>query len=186
MPPDAPRMVVPSALPLKLICDVTRLWRNFGLPLGNVLRTPLPGTGWLGAPKLSLSPGAGNPKYATDKQPNKLLFAHPRKPREIRLFKDLITESQFAKLRTSECDMYTTNLHVCAGFSVHAFWQPLATAAHPYIEMYCKRYVDSFARSTDQLRWRNSVLLNWAMILTIHKKCTQNSTKKAVTINKCM
>jgi len=25
MPPDHPRMVVPSALPLKLICDVTRL-----------------------------------------------------------------------------------------------------------------------------------------------------------------
>ena len=32
MPPDPPRMVVPSALPLKLICDVTRLLRNFGPP----------------------------------------------------------------------------------------------------------------------------------------------------------
>ena len=32
MPPDPPRMVVPSALPLKLICDVTRLWRNFAPP----------------------------------------------------------------------------------------------------------------------------------------------------------
>jgi len=39
-PPGLPRMVVPSALPLKLICDVTRLWRNFA-PLGNFLRTPL-------------------------------------------------------------------------------------------------------------------------------------------------
>ena len=29
MPPDPPRMVVPMALPLKLICDVTRLWRHF-------------------------------------------------------------------------------------------------------------------------------------------------------------
>jgi len=28
MPPDPPRMVVSSALPLKLICDVTRLWWN--------------------------------------------------------------------------------------------------------------------------------------------------------------
>jgi len=25
-------MVVPSELPLKLICDVTRLWRNLALP----------------------------------------------------------------------------------------------------------------------------------------------------------
>jgi len=33
-------MVVPSALLQKLICDVTRFWRNFG-PLGNFLRTPL-------------------------------------------------------------------------------------------------------------------------------------------------
>jgi len=41
MPPDPPIMVVPSALPLKFICDVTRLWRNFA-PLGNFLRTPLP------------------------------------------------------------------------------------------------------------------------------------------------
>ena len=32
MPPDPPRMVVPSALPLKLICGVTRLWRNFAPP----------------------------------------------------------------------------------------------------------------------------------------------------------
>ena len=37
MSPDAPRMVVPSALPLKLICDVTRFWRNLA-PLGNFLR----------------------------------------------------------------------------------------------------------------------------------------------------
>jgi len=37
---DLPRMVVPSALLLKLICDVTRLWRNLP-PLGNFLRTPL-------------------------------------------------------------------------------------------------------------------------------------------------
>jgi len=29
MPPDPPRMIVPLALPLKLICDITRLWRNF-------------------------------------------------------------------------------------------------------------------------------------------------------------
>jgi len=35
-----PRMVVPSALHLKLICDVTGLGRNFA-PLGNFLRTPL-------------------------------------------------------------------------------------------------------------------------------------------------
>jgi len=32
MRPDLPRIVVPSALPLKLICDVTRLWRNLALP----------------------------------------------------------------------------------------------------------------------------------------------------------
>ena len=31
MPPDPPIMVAPSALP-KLICDVTRLWQNFGAP----------------------------------------------------------------------------------------------------------------------------------------------------------
>ena len=31
-PPDPPRMVVSSALPLKLICDVTRLWRNLPPP----------------------------------------------------------------------------------------------------------------------------------------------------------
>jgi len=37
MSPDAPRMVMPSALPLKLICDVTRFWRNLA-PLGNFLR----------------------------------------------------------------------------------------------------------------------------------------------------
>jgi len=30
--PDLPSMVVPSALPLKLICDVTRLWRIFAPP----------------------------------------------------------------------------------------------------------------------------------------------------------
>ena len=30
--PGPPRMVVPSALPLKLICDVTRLWRNLAPP----------------------------------------------------------------------------------------------------------------------------------------------------------
>ena len=41
MSPPPPRMVVPSALPLKLICDVTRLWRNLVSPLGNFLRTPL-------------------------------------------------------------------------------------------------------------------------------------------------
>ena len=40
MPPDFPRVVVPSALPLKLICDVTRLCQNL-TPLGNFLRTPL-------------------------------------------------------------------------------------------------------------------------------------------------
>jgi len=34
-------MVVPSALPLKLVCDVTRLRRNFGHSLENFLRTPL-------------------------------------------------------------------------------------------------------------------------------------------------
>ena len=38
--PGPPKMVVPLALPLKLICDVTRLWRNLA-PLGNFLRTPL-------------------------------------------------------------------------------------------------------------------------------------------------
>jgi len=32
MPQDPRRMVVPSALPLKLICDVTGLWRNLALP----------------------------------------------------------------------------------------------------------------------------------------------------------
>jgi len=31
-PPDPRRMVVPSALPLRLICDVTRLWRNLAPP----------------------------------------------------------------------------------------------------------------------------------------------------------
>jgi len=35
------KMGVPLALPLKLICDVTRLWRNFGQSLENFLRTPL-------------------------------------------------------------------------------------------------------------------------------------------------
>jgi len=30
---DLPRVVVPSALPLKLICDVTRFWWHFVLPL---------------------------------------------------------------------------------------------------------------------------------------------------------
>ena len=30
--PGTPRMVVPSALPLKLICNVTRLWRNLPPP----------------------------------------------------------------------------------------------------------------------------------------------------------
>ena len=30
--PGPPRMVVPSVLPLKLICDVTRLWRNLAFP----------------------------------------------------------------------------------------------------------------------------------------------------------
>jgi len=30
--PVHPRMVVPSALPLKLIRDVTRFWRNFAPP----------------------------------------------------------------------------------------------------------------------------------------------------------
>jgi len=44
--PGPPRMVVPSALPLKLIYDVTRLWHHtfvtkLGRPLGNFLRTPL-------------------------------------------------------------------------------------------------------------------------------------------------
>jgi len=34
MPSDLPRMAVPLSLPLKLICDVTRLWRNLA-PLGN-------------------------------------------------------------------------------------------------------------------------------------------------------
>ena len=38
--PRTPRMVVPSALPSKLIFDVTRLWRNLP-PLGNFLRTSL-------------------------------------------------------------------------------------------------------------------------------------------------
>ena len=32
MPPYPPRIVVPSALPLKLICDVTRVWRNLATP----------------------------------------------------------------------------------------------------------------------------------------------------------
>ena len=32
MPPEPPRMVVPSALPLKLICDVTRLWWHLSPP----------------------------------------------------------------------------------------------------------------------------------------------------------
>ena len=32
MPPDPPRMVVPTALALKLICDVTRLRQNFTPP----------------------------------------------------------------------------------------------------------------------------------------------------------
>jgi len=32
MTPDPHRMVVPSTLPLKLICDVTRLWRNLASP----------------------------------------------------------------------------------------------------------------------------------------------------------
>ena len=41
MAPDHPRVVVPSTFPSKLICDVTRLWRNFGPPPGNFLRTPL-------------------------------------------------------------------------------------------------------------------------------------------------
>ena len=44
--PPTPRMVVPSALPLKLIFDVTWLWRHTTVtktwvPLGNFLRTPL-------------------------------------------------------------------------------------------------------------------------------------------------
>jgi len=44
--PGPPRMVVPSALPPKMICDVTRLRRHtivvkLGPPLGNFLRTPL-------------------------------------------------------------------------------------------------------------------------------------------------
>jgi len=32
MPPDPLRIIVPSARPIKLICDVTRLWRNFAPP----------------------------------------------------------------------------------------------------------------------------------------------------------
>ena len=36
-----PRIVVLSALPLKLICDVTRLLQKFASPPGNFLRTPL-------------------------------------------------------------------------------------------------------------------------------------------------
>jgi len=46
MPTEPPRMVVSSALPLKLFYYVTRLWRHvvvtkLGHPLGNFLRTPL-------------------------------------------------------------------------------------------------------------------------------------------------
>jgi len=37
--PGPSRMVVPSALPLKLVCDVVPLWRNLTL-LGNFLRRP--------------------------------------------------------------------------------------------------------------------------------------------------
>jgi len=47
MHPDPYRMVVPSALALKLICDVTRLLRNLALPseifcVRHCLRAPMP------------------------------------------------------------------------------------------------------------------------------------------------